>query len=244
MKFDFKIHVNPWNANGLIRRTGLLMVLGLALSRPGFSQQTSDSPRPDYSKFGLITSRNIFDPTRYGRSSGSYSPAARRYDSLTLVGTMVYAKGPYAFFDGTSSSFRKVVQDSDKVADFKVSDISPDGAKLSGTNNTQFDLHVGMQLRKYEDGSWHPVASPELTPLTSAQAAGVELPQRTIVQSEGTNSEPGLDIQTLSTDAIQMATPEASPDNVTNAPANGPAASGETDPVLLRLMQRRQQENQ
>ena len=42
----------------------------------------------------------------------------------------------------------------------------------------------------------------------------------------------------------QMATPEGAPDNVTNAPSNGAAASGETDPVLLRLMQRRQQENQ
>ena len=240
MKFNFNILVNK-----LRRRPefGMILALGLVLSRPLHAQQTQPSTRPDYPKFSLITSRNIFDPNRFGRSSRSYTSSARRYDSLTLVGTMVYDKGPYAFFDGTSSSYRKVVHDSEKVADFNVSDISPDGAKLSGTNNTQFELHVGMQLRKYEDGSWHPVSSPELVPLTSAQAAGVEMPERTVVQAEGTNAESG-DIQTLSTDAVQMATPEGAPDNVTNATPDGAATSGETDPVLLRLMQRRQQENQ
>lgn len=232
MKFDFKIAV--------------LMLLAVVPAQPLLAQQPPVSSRPDYSKFSLITSRNIFDPSRYGRTSRSNSSTPRQYDSLTLVGTMIYDKGPYAFFDGSSSSFRKVAHDSEKVADFTVHDITPDEVKLSGTNDSHFALHVGMQLRKYLDGSWHLVSSPELMPLSDAQTSGVEMPQKTVVQTEGTNVEVAPDLpMPLSTDMGPMPPPdEPPPGNATNAPPDAPGANGETDPVLLRLMQRRQQENQ
>ena len=45
----------------------------------------------------------------HGRSGYSRS-AARIVDSFSFVGTMSYAKGTFAFFDGTSPDFRKVLE--------------------------------------------------------------------------------------------------------------------------------------
>jgi hypothetical protein len=109
----------------------------------------------DYSSFKVIVDRNIFDPNRTPR--GSISPRnllkPKSFDSLTLVGTMTYEKGTFAFFDGTSSEYKKALKLADAIAGYKVTNIAPNGVKLvSGTN--QLDLSVGAQLRREEDGPW------------------------------------------------------------------------------------------
>ena len=109
----------------------------------------------DYSSFKVIVDRNIFDPNRTAR--GSVGPRdfskPKSFDSLTLVGTMTYEKGTFAFFDGTSSEYKKALKLADAIAGYKVTNIAPNGVKLvSGTN--QLDLSVGAQLRREENGPW------------------------------------------------------------------------------------------
>jgi hypothetical protein len=110
----------------------------------------------DYASFKkVIVDRNIFDPNRTPR--GSVGPRdfskPKSFDSLTLVGTMTYEKGTFAFFDGTSSEYKKALKLADAIAGYKVTNIAPNGVKLvSGTN--QLDLSVGAQLRREEDGPW------------------------------------------------------------------------------------------
>jgi hypothetical protein len=107
----------------------------------------------DYSAFKIILERNIFDPNRYPRQSRPPTRAPTRVDSLTLVGTMSYEKGEFAFFDGTSSDYKKALKSSDVIAGYKVKTITPTGVALaSGTN--ELKLGVGMQLRREEDGPW------------------------------------------------------------------------------------------
>jgi hypothetical protein len=66
---------------------------------------------------------------------------------------MTYEKGTFAFFDGTSSEYKKALKLADAIAGYKVTNIAPNGVKLvSGTN--QLDLSVGAQLRREEDGPW------------------------------------------------------------------------------------------
>ena len=55
---------------------------------------------------------------------------------------MTYEKGTFAFFDGTSSDYKKALKLTDVIAGYKVTNIAPNGVKLaSGTN--ALELSVG-----------------------------------------------------------------------------------------------------
>jgi hypothetical protein len=109
----------------------------------------------DYAAFQLIVDRNIFDPNRFPRGPGTQRVRTpRSFDSLTLVGTMSYEKGTFAFFDGTSSDYKKALKLTDSIAGYKVTNIAPNGVKLA-TGTNELELSVGAQLRREEDGPWH-----------------------------------------------------------------------------------------
>src|ERR1035437_9505810 len=110
----------------------------------------------DYSSFKVVVDKNIFDPNRQPqRGSRTVRPTPKSFDSLTLVGTMTYEKGTFAFFDGTSAEYKKALRLADAIAGYKVTNISPNGVKMaSGTN--QLELSVGAQLRREENGPWRP----------------------------------------------------------------------------------------
>jgi hypothetical protein len=126
----------------------------------------------DLSSFKLITERNIFNTRRSAR----YVPSNReqnstrrinRGESFALVGTMHYDKGPFAFFDGSRSDYRKVLKPDETIAGFKVAEILPSAVKLTSSTN-EIELPVGMQLRREDDNSdWVKSARPE-----SAEPAG------------------------------------------------------------------------
>ena len=111
------------------------LVLALALANGLCAgAQSNGVPGPTaYSAFSrFITERNIFDPNRYPRSSpnqSSYRPRVTRSAPMfTLVGTMSYEKGMFAFFDGNSPDLRKVLyqSDSNSIAGYTVTEITLD----------------------------------------------------------------------------------------------------------------------
>jgi hypothetical protein len=115
-------------------------------------------PAPvSFDSFKLVVDRNIFDPNRTRRGSfGSVRPP-RAVDSFSLVGTMSYGKGTFAFFDGSSAEYRKALKTSGKIADYKLTEIADRRVKLaSGTNIVE--MTVGTQLRREEEGAWTFVA--------------------------------------------------------------------------------------
>lgn len=135
--------------------------------------------RLDYSAFKVIVDQNIFDPNRYPRKPGEPRPrtAPRTVDSLTLVGTMSYERGAFAFFDGSSSEYKKALKLTDAIAGYKVSNITPNAVKLAAGTN-ELELPVGMQLRREEDGPWLLAShsgsyapAPALTPTNAAATA-------------------------------------------------------------------------
>jgi len=134
------------------------LVLALALVN-GFSAgaQSNGVPGPaDYASFSrFVTERNIFDPNRYARSSPdrpSYHPAvSRSAPSFTLVGTMNYQKGMFAFFDGNSSDLRKVLyqSDSNSIAGYTVAEITPTGVKLQSADKKKtVPMKIGGVMRQ------------------------------------------------------------------------------------------------
>lgn len=209
--------------------------------------------RVDLDSFRLITERNIFNPNRSGRRDYSRREPDRRsrVESFALVGTMSYEKGRYAFFDGTSSDYRKVIGASDRIAGYTISVVTPEHVTLQSTNQTEIKLPVGMQMRRIEDGDW------ELSERSLATASGGSLASTS--DSASSNSGGGSDdvLKRLMQRREQEGTPSPDPAPVpsprdlsasqesNSRPAQAEtSAGGGSDDVLKRLLQRREQETQ
>ncbi len=204
---------------------------------PAHGQSSNNPARLDYSRFNVIAERNIFNSRRYGHSSTTRrdSRPNTRSESFTLVGTMSYEKGLFAFFDGTSSEYRKVAKPDDTIAGCKVVGIESSLVKLSSGTN-QFELPIGRQMRKQE-AEWQLAPTADLGPLTPAPAPYVRPPTSTVAQAEPaqpTNGEPSAIIVDSSTQSeISMPMPDGGGTNATPVEV----APGE-DPVLARLRAR------
>lgn len=121
----------------------------------------------DYSAFKLVAERNIFDPNRTPHSAGP-AVQAKTTDSFSLVGTLSYSKGDFAFFDGTSADYKKVLKPNDTIAGYKVVEVRPDSVKL-GQGTNEVNLAVGVQMRHQESGGWLP--SGDATPYAASSSS-------------------------------------------------------------------------
>jgi hypothetical protein len=158
---------------------GLCILLEAATAPTDHAAAPENNPsaRPDYSSFRIITERNIFNASRSARSPARSSRIeaprrAARVDSFTFVGTINYDKGAFAFFDSTSADFRKTLQAGSTIAGLQVIDVSDHSVKLSNGTNT-FDLRMGMQMRREEEGQWRPSGASE-TPTSSPSSSSSE----------------------------------------------------------------------
>jgi hypothetical protein len=192
--------------------------LALALANGYFAAaQSTNVPGPtDYSRFtAFITGRNIFNPNRYARSSPTYhppTPPSRPLPAFTLVGTMSYTKGMFAFFDGNQSNLRKVLYPSDTngIAGFTVAEITSTNVTLQSADKKQTEnLKIGDTMRQ-EGNTWQ-------------------------LASRG-----GYSGRTSYGDSAAPVVDSASPD--TSAGTTSGSSALEGNDVLKRLMQQRQQE--
>jgi hypothetical protein len=140
---------------------GLAALLTLAAGG-AFAQSNNGIPGPtNYASFSrFITDRNIFDPARqphYYSTTTRIRPRTRVSASapaFTLVGTMSYEKGMFAFFSGNTADLKKVLPVSEKIADYTVTEISMGHAVLQATNaSDKLELKVGDVVRQ-ENGKW------------------------------------------------------------------------------------------
>jgi hypothetical protein len=234
-----------------------LLVLLCAGGLTGRAETTNVPARASFSEFQIIPDRNIFNPNRYARSGPrTYTPRqTRRTTSFTLTGIMSYGEGEtpgtYAFFDGSSADFRKVLQVDGTIANFKASSVTLDTVTLQSDTN-QYLLKIGNQLREESPGHW---ALAEQTALLARSSydepgSGGSMPRRSFdssgapIDNSGTNS--------LAETMAQEAPPDsgdAPPDDAGNPPEPEGAAtlalpSGPAGDALQRLMLLRQQEEQ
>lgn len=142
----------------------LLIFLGLLTAVSGFAQKTNSVNPRDYAAFKIIQDRNIFNPNRSARGSGGprSEEKAVKIESFTLVGTMSYQKGKFAFFDSSSSEFRKVLSPSKSIAGYTVTDVEEGGVKLEHDGKT-IELPVGSQMKRQDGGEWR-VSAAESAP--------------------------------------------------------------------------------
>jgi hypothetical protein len=140
-------------------RAALVILLWTALAAgpaPAADTMTNAPPAgTNFNAFRLITERNIFNQNRSPRSARRESPPRRtpRVQSLSLVGTMSYGKGEFAFFEGSNSEYRKPVKAGDKIAGYQVKQITSSSVKVA-SDSQEFEIKVGQQLRREDDGEW------------------------------------------------------------------------------------------
>ena len=162
-----------------LRKTTLLALM-LAGGFGAFAQ-TNNIPRAtDFSAFSrFVTDRNIFDPNRQPHYTSSrtrpkttlrtHSPSA---PAFTLVGTMSYEKGLFAFFSGNDADLKKVLPATGKIAGYTVVEIAPGRVTLTTTNTIEkLELKVGDVVRQ-ENGKWQLSGTTETPAGESASATG------------------------------------------------------------------------
>jgi hypothetical protein len=154
----------------------VILVCLLAAGRMAAGEETNSVPGYDLPSFRIITERNIFDPNRSGRTRNPKSKKKSRIDSFSLVGTMSYEKGRYAFFTGSSPEYQKTLKAADTIAGYKIAEIAPDFIKLAASSNQFINLAMGAQMKRRDGGPWglatRPDAEAEATPSTEAAADG------------------------------------------------------------------------
>ena len=189
---------------------------------------TNSPPVPDYR---FIAQRNIFNPNRSPSSdTGQPNPRAlAQAPGFALVGTMIYDKGSFAFFDGTESKYRKVATNSESIADYQVESITPKYVTLKGNGN-DVTLNVGMQM-KWLNESWQMVAGTDSSSGGSAdQGGGYSRFSGNRDRSFGGRTE----------------NQGARSSIVTTSPASSGSSGGggSPDEILRRMMQQREKELQ
>lgn len=128
----------------------------------------------EFPSFQLIADRNIFNANRSARASRAPrepAPKAVVVETLALVGSMSYSKGDFAFFDGSSSEFRKVLKAGDAIAGFALKTIGRNSAQLEAEGKT-IELAIGSHLRRQDAGEWQLVA--EAAPDSSSSSSNRE----------------------------------------------------------------------
>ncbi len=126
----------------------------------------------DFSGFRIISQRNIFNLTRVPlRSNQTVAvPAPNFVDAFSLVGTLTYEKGEFAFFDGTRPEYQKALQPTNSIGGYKLVAVLPTSVRLE-TRGTQFEMKLGMQLRRDEKSAHLYADSFGATTYDSASAA-------------------------------------------------------------------------
>src|SRR5438445_33241 len=121
-------------SEGLRTKAPIALLFLVAACLAARAQTTNAPPSPlDFQSFRLITDRNIFDPNRSPRSVTSGRTEGRKpakTEAFSLVGTMSYEKGDFAFFDGTLSEYRKTLKPGDTIAGYKINAVAADRVQL------------------------------------------------------------------------------------------------------------------
>lgn len=139
------------------RALAWLVIIGAASA--AMQRAAGAGAAADPGPFPLIGQRNIFSAERSSRSSRvSTPPRAARVETCTLVGTLLYDQGCYAFFDSSHPDLPKVLEPGGTIGDFRILAVHGTGLTLEKAGKA-VDLQVGMQLRRENEGDWH-VAAP------------------------------------------------------------------------------------
>ena len=179
------------------------------------------------SAFRIITERNIFNANRSGGQVRLESRRPAQIETFTLVGTMAYEKGTFAFFEGSSSEFTKAMKADSVIAGHKLVDIYASSVKLEA-DGKEIELPVGSQMRREDAGLWQ---------VAVAEARG---------SGGGGNASGNSSSRSSRSDRGSVSSPASGANSESGSPpsTNTSSSSADQAEVLKRLMERREKESQ
>lgn len=190
-------------------------------SKSGGTNSAPEIPKTDYAYFKVVNDRNIFNPGRQpNRPDRPVSREVKRtpkVDAFSLVGTLRYEKGDMAFFDGSSSDYRKAHKAGDTIAGYKVLSISDAAVRIEAQGKVT-QLKIGSQMRREDEGEWVFAEGPYAGGITGSSGSGGSM-------SSGSGGS---------------STAAASTGSSTGGSSSG--GGGSADEILKRLLQKREQE--
>lgn len=142
-----------------------VLAIGICLSAWNSGAQTNStsntnhtnntSSGPTYDSFQVVTRNNIFDPNRTHYVARERRPQPKPVNRFSLVGTMSYPKGKFAFFDSPNADYKKVLEPGGSIAGYTVKDVTNDKITLA-MNGNDIEMKVGSQMTKSEgESNWH-----------------------------------------------------------------------------------------
>ena len=203
-----------------------IATLGAVRPAAAGAEDTNHLNGTDFASFRLLTERNIFNASRSGgRVAAKDTRPPVKVDTVALVGTMDYEKGLIAFFDGSSSEFRKGLKPQGTIAGCTITAITFSSVTLEAGGKS-WTLPVGMALRREDAGEWQVAAYEAGTTSGGGSGPGSRTNSRRETGRSGGNSS----------DVPQTAAAAAT--------GSSTASSSDASEVLKRLMEQREKENQ
>jgi hypothetical protein len=186
--------MNPPRKLNPIRHRCLLCALLACVAaggREAVAQETNRTVRPDYASFRIVAERNIFNANRSGGPVRTIRETRNpgRVDAFRLVGIMEYDKGQFAFFDGTSPDYKKVLECQGTVAGYVLTNLTAESVTLAAEGK-KLELRVGMQVRREDNGEWELASTGDL-PAASGGGPG---PGGSPALSESSGGDSGGDV--------------------------------------------------
>lgn len=202
------------------------------------AQQTNRaSGRVDYSSFRGISERNIFNASRSGGRVATTREVRRptRVDTVALVGTLQADNGPVAFFDGSSSEFRKALKPKAKIAGYTIREIAFNNVQLEA-GDKKLELRVGHSLRREDGGEWKVSTTSGVVASATPGASGSG--SNTSSRDSGRYDRSRSDRERDGRDSRETA---SAPPPAAESPTE--VVSDAVDEVLRRLMEQRERED-
>ena len=186
------------------------------------SPAASTPSKLDESAFAMIGERNIFNANRSGGQVRLATRRAASVESFTLVGTLAYEKGAFAFFEGSSSEFTKAVKANGVIAGHKLADIFAASVSLEA-DGKQIELPIGSQMRREDAGAW----------LVVEEVSSGDTSSRSSRGGDSSRSRRNGDSSSRRSTTTEPAG---------KAPATAAPSAAEQSEILKRLMERREKE--
>lgn len=191
--------------------------------------------RVDSSTFRIVSERNIFNSSRSGGRVATTREIRRptRVDTVALVGTLRADNGPVAFFDGSSSEYRKALKPKAKIAGYTLTEIAFNSVQLQA-GDKKVELRVGHSLRREDGGEWKVSAASGVVARTAASPnSSSSSGSRDSSRYDRSRSDRDRDDRGRETASDTPPAAEQTTDVVTDA----------VDEVLRRLIEQRERED-
>lgn len=233
------VSVSAQTTNGPATTNAAVSASAKLPAEPVLARAATAPTRMDESAFRIIGERNIFNANRSGgRVQLAATRRAPRIETFTLVGTMAYERGAFAFFEGSSSEFTKVLKAEGIIAGHKIVDVLVDAVKLEADGKV-VELHIGYQMRREDAGAWL-VSEASSGGSDAGRSSSYASTRSDDSSSRSSRSSRGGDSSRSSrneSSGSRTQTPTAP-----TAPAAPAPTAAEQSEILKRMMERREKE--